>query len=70
MQILAFITSVQTEEDQQLVVSTLTPMKGMQKVGFDKVNGKDILRVEVDEGCPFSIERTLISKGFICVEMH
>jgi hypothetical protein len=70
MQVVDFITSVQTEEDEQLIVSALTTMAGIQLVKFDLKDGKHILRVEAKEISPLNIEKLLISRGFICVEVH
>ena len=70
MQMLDFITSLQTEEDEQLIVPTLTPIAGIQRVNFKLEDGKHILRVEAKETSPLIIERLLISKGFICVQVH
>lgn len=49
MQVLNFTTSVQTEEGEQLILSTLTPVAGIQRVNFNLEDGKRILRVEAKE---------------------
>ena len=70
MQVLRFITSTQAEEDKQLVVAALKHQVGIQKVNFDRVDGRDILEVEVKNTCPLDIERLLVPEGFICVQVQ
>jgi hypothetical protein len=70
MEVLVFITSVQTEVDEQLVQSTLLPLAGIQNVTFHIEGGDRLLKVKVKDTSAFTIEMLLISHGFICVQVN